>query len=488
MKYRQKIFLYGWLLALISLAFASQSCNKDEGFAEGNINLGFSTDTILFDTLFTTIGSSTYTLLVRNSEDKTVNISQIRIEGGANSPFRMNVDGISGLSHQNVEIAAHDSMYIFVEVTIDPNSGIGPMLQTDRIIFETNGNTQNVDLIAYGIDAYFILPNRHIQGLPPFNIVAGEGVDTIWTKDKPIVIYGYAVIDSTASLTIEAGTQIYFHNGGGLWVYKGGNIKVNGTLAEPVTFQGDRPEAYYEDLPGQWDRIWLNEGSVDNVINYAIIRNGFIGLQTELLSSDMGNKNIIKNTIIENMSGVGILNRAHSIDGENILINNCKQYCLALTMGGEHEFRHCTFANYWNYDTRKTPTVYINNYFKDNADVVYPFNLTAKFFNCIAYGANEEEFIVDNASAGGSFDFVFDHGLIKSQQDISNTTQWISVIKNQNPDFISVGSIDGNYHLQDNSPALDIGKGGVNPLTDLDGNSRDASSPDLGVYEFVNVN
>ena len=293
MKYRQKIFIYGWLLALISLAFVSQSCNKEEGFAEGNIRLGFSTDTILFDTLFTTIGSSTYTLLVRNSEDKTVNISQIRIEGGANSPYRMNVDGISGLSHQDVEIAAHDSMYIFVEVTIDPNSGTGPMLQTDRIIFETNGNSQNVDLIAYGIDAYFILPNRHIQGIPPFSIVAREGVDTVWTKDKPIVIYGYAVIDSTASLTIEAGTQIYFHNGGGLWVYKGGNIKVNGTLTEPVTFQGDRPEAYYENLPGQWDRIWLNEGSVDNVINYAIIRNGFIGLQTELLSSDMGNKNII---------------------------------------------------------------------------------------------------------------------------------------------------------------------------------------------------
>ncbi len=477
-----RILSFGFALSLLSLAFLSQSCNKDDSFAEGNIKLGFSSDTILFDTLFTTIGSSTYTLLVRNKEDKPVNISQLFIAGGASSPFRMNVDGVSGYRHTDVEIAANDSMYIFVEVTIDPNSSTGPMLVTDSIIFETNGNIQDVDLIAYGIDAYFITPNLHISGLPPLNIVAGEGVDTTWTNDKPIVIYGYAVVDSTASLTIEAGTEIYFHTGGGLWIYKGGNIKVNGTLSEPVTFQGDRPEDYYENLPGQWDRIWINEGSVDNIINYAIIRNGFIGLQTELLSSDMGNKNIISNTIIENMSGVGILNRAHSIDAENILINNCKQYCLAITMGGEHEFRHCTFANYWSYDTRKTPTVYINNYYKDNLDQVHPFDLDASFYNTIVYGGNEEEIIIDNNDDGGTFDFVFDHGLIKSQQDISDATQWISILKNDSPDFDNTSNTS-DYHIGENSAAIDAGKAGIAPTLDLDGVSRDASTPDLGAYE-----
>ena len=482
MQFIKQFITFGIIIGLLSLTLLNQSCNKDSGFAEGNISLGFSKDTILFDTLFTTIGSSTYTLLVRNNEDKAVKISQLFIAGGANSPFRMNVDGISGYKHTDVEIAANDSMYIFVEVTIDPNSGIGPMLQTDSIIFETNGNIQDVDLIAYGVDAYFILPNLHIEGLPPINIVAREGVDTTWTNDKPIVIYGYAVVDSTASLTIEEGTEIYFHTGGGLWVYKGGNIKVNGTLNNPVTFQGDRPEEYYQNLPGQWDRIWINEGSIDNIINYAIIRNGFIGLQTELLSSNMGNKNIISNTIIENMSGVGILNRAHSIDGENILINNCKQYCLAITLGGKHEFRHCTFANYWSYDTRKTPTVYINNYFKDNNDVIHPFDLEANFYNTIVYGGNEEEIIIDNNDDGGTFDFIFDHGLIKSEQDISDATVWISVLKNQDPIFESTSNI-GNYHIKENSAAIDNGKGGVNPSLDLDGVSRDASNPDLGAYE-----
>ncbi len=477
----ERIITFGVFIALIALAFSTQSCNKDESFADGNISLKFSKDAILFDTLFSTIGSSTYTLLVSNKEDKPVNISQIFIAGGANSPFRMNVDGVSGYKHSDVEIAANDSMYIFVEVTIDPNSGIGPMLVTDSIIFELNGNIQDVDLIAYGIDAYFILPNRSIEGLPDFNIVAGEGVNTTWTNDKPIVIYGYAVVDSTGSLTIEEGTKIYFHTGGGLWIYKGGNIKVNGTINNPVEFQGDRPEAYYDDIPGQWDRIWINEGSVDNVINYAIIRNGFIGLQTEILDSDMGNKNIITNTIIENMSGAGILSRSHSIDAENLLITNCQQYCLTLTLGGTHSFKHCTFANYWNYEVRKTAAVYINNYYKDNLNAIYPFPIEAKFYNSIVYGSNAEEISIDNNAEGGTFNFVFNHGLVKTEQDISNTSLWISVAKNLSPDFESTSNAD--YHIGANSAAIDAGKAGVLPLLDLDGVSRDASTPDLGAYE-----
>jgi hypothetical protein len=473
------------LISIITIGvFLTSSCKKSEQFAEGNVSLKFSNDTILFDTLFSTIGSSTYTLLVSNPENKNVNISQLYLGGGQQSSFRMNVDGISAYKLTDVVIPAHDSIYIFVEVTIDPNSGTGPMLVTDSIIFETNGNIQDVNLIAYGIDAYFILPNRNISGLPPFNIVAGENTDTTWTNDKPIVIYGYAVVDSTASLTIEAGTKIYFHNNSGLWIYKGGNLKVMGTLNNPVSFQGDRPEEYYDDIPGQWDRIWINEGSVDNEINYAVIKNGFIGIQAELLQQDMGNKIKIKNTVIENMSGVGILSRAHSIDGENIKITNCKQYDLALTMGGSYEFRHCTFANFWNYDVRKTPLLYVNNYFKDADDNIYPFDLDkANFYNCIIYGNGDEEIVLDENSNGGSFNYLFDHALIKSQIDISNNNVWKSTIKNQTPDFKEVSK--NNLHLGDNSAAIEKGKAGVLPTIDLDGVSRDASLPDLGAYEYV---
>ncbi len=483
MKFKTKIFLT--IFSIISIVIMlTSSCKKSEQFAEGNISLKFSSDTILFDTLFTTIGSSTYTLLVSNTEDKNIKISQLYLGGGQMSNFRMNVDGISSYKLTDVVIPAHDSIYIFVEVTIDPNSGTGPMLVTDSIIFETNGNIQDVNLIAYGIDAYFILPNKNISGLPPFNIVAGENTDTTWTNDKPIVIYGYAVVDSTAKLTIEAGTKIYFHNNSGLWIYKGGSLKVMGTKNMPVMFQGDRPEKYYDDIPGQWDRIWINEGSVDNEINYAIIKNGFIGIQAELLQQNMGNSILINNTIIENMSGVGILSRSHSIDAENLLITNCKQYDLALTMGGNYEFRHCTFANFWNYNIRKTPLLYINNYYKDANDIIFPFDIIkANFYNCIIYGNGDEEIVLDENSNGGSFNYLFDHALIKSEINVNNNNAWIGIIKNQSPDFKDISK--NNLHIGDNSAAIEKGKAGILPNTDLDGVTRDPQLPDLGAYEFI---
>ncbi len=475
----KQLSLFIFMLGLTGLILLD-SCRKDELLSEGKVTLHFSNDTILFDTLFTTIGSSTYTLIVSNKESKKINISSVYLAGGAQSNFRMNVDGLSGYQLKDIEIPANDSIYVFVEVTVDPNSASGPMLITDSIVFEVNGYQQDVDLLAYGRDAYFILPNRNIEGLPPFHIVAGENTDTVWTNDKPIVIYGYAVVDSTASLTIEAGTEIYFHNNSGLWIYKGGSLKVLGTQNEKVVFQGDRPEEYYKNMPGQWDRIWLNEGSVDNEINHAIIRNGFIGIQAELLESDMGNQLILKNTIIENMSGVGILSRAYSIDAENILISNCKQYNLALTLGGSYEFRHATFANYWNYDVRQTPAVYLNNYYMDSQNKIYPYNLVkANFINCIIYGNNSEEIVLDNQAQGGSFNAFFDHVLVKTEASTSNPAVWQSIIRNQDPDF------EENYHLGSSSAALENGKAGVLPSFDLDGVSRDALNPDLGAYEFV---
>jgi hypothetical protein len=398
----------------------------------------------------------------------------------------MNVDGYSGHSIQDVEIQANDSIYVFVEVTIDPNSTNTPMLVTDSIIFEVNGYQQDVDLVAYGRDAYFILPNRFRDGLPPYRIIAGEHVDTTWTNDKPIVVYGFAVVDSTATLRIEEGTEIYFHSNSGLWIYIGGSLKVMGTKDNPVVFQGDRPEAFYADLPGQWDRIWINEGSVDNEINYAIIKNGFIGIQAEVMAGEpgMNNSNYIKNTVIENMSYAGIMSRAHRIDAENLSISNCKQNNLLLTLGGSYEFRHSTFANYWSYDIRKTPAVYINNYFKNSDDQIIPFDLVkANFINCIIYGNNSEELILDNHNQGGAFNYLFDHNLVRTEQAVSDVNHWISVIKNKRPEFEN--ERDNDLHLTDESAALERGKAGVTPSLDLDGIMRDATAPDLGAFEYV---
>ncbi len=461
--------------------FLFVGCKKKEDDFDLNASLSFSTDTIMFDTVFTTIGSSTEYFMIYNNSNKPVLISRIYLASGAASNFRMNVDGLTGFYLQDVEIGPNDSLWAFVEVTVDPNGGNTPMLITDSIVFETNGKIQDIDLVAYGQDAYFIIANRHVEGLPPYRIIAGEGTDTTWTSDKPIVIYGFAVVDSAAVLRINAGTKIYFHNNSGLWVYIGGRLEVNGSLGQEVVFQGDRLESSYSDIPGQWDRIWLNESPLSHKINFAIIRNGFIGLQTEPLANYGWSAKVeINNTIIENMSGAGVLSRSSQIASENLLVSNCQQYGLALTIGGDYQFTHATVGNFWSGSVRTSPAVYFNNYFKDAKNTVYPNALLkADFVNCVFYGNIDNEFLPDSVS-GAAFNFKADHCLIRTDITTSGS-RFISVLKNVDPQFNNY--YDGDYRLKNGSPAFGAGKA-TSVSTDLNGDLRDALNPTLGAFEL----
>jgi len=413
-------------------------------------------------------------------------ISSIRIARGQSSNFRMNVDGVKGKSLSNIEIPAKDSLFVFVAVTVDPNNLLTPFLLTDSIVFVTNGIVQDVNLIAYGQNAHFIKATKHQQWLPSYKIICKEKHDTTWTPELPIVIYGgYALIDSLCCLTIEAGTKIYSHNNSGLWVYQGGCLIVNGTKENPVIFQGDRLEAEYREKAGQWDRIWINEGSKNNVINYAIIKNGFIGIQAETVEKPLGNILVLTNTKIENMSGMGLFSRFYGIVGFNTLITNCGQYAAALTWGGAYQFIHCTFANYWNESTRKTPSLLLNNY-AEGEDKIYDFSLSqADFQNCIIYGGNENELSLDSASTG-KFIYNFQNCLLKSKGvGIVNGSAVDSAIYSMETIYKS----NKDFHLNSSSPAIDKGNAELNKNylfilnTDLDGKIRDGK-PDLGVFEY----
>jgi len=235
-------------------------------------------------------------------------------------------------------------------------------------------------------------------------------------------------------------------------------------------------------MPGQWDRIWINEGNSDNIINYAIIRNGFIGIQTETLVEPLGNKLILKNTQISNMSGSGILSRNYHIEGTNNLVTNCGNYLLALTMGGSYSFIHSTFANYWDAAVRKTPSVYFNNYSLNysNESTVYPFE--SFFGNCIIDGLKSEELEMDfNTSLSPVI--YFDHNALKTQLDISNNENYEQTLLNPTNLFKDTHAL--NFQLDSLSPAIDKASSIISLKAPLDilGKSR-SIKPDLGVFEF----
>jgi len=295
--HKQKIYILFLLLIIPAILFFTYSCKKDSIISDSGAKLSFSSSSILFDTVFTTIGSTTRQLKVYNPYNKKIKISSIRLAGGANSFFRMNVDGIASSSVNDIEIEAKDSIFLFIKVTIDPRNSNSPLIVSDSILFVTNGNLQTVKLEAWGQDAYYYTPNHFFPNLS-YSIIP---CNDVWTNDKPHVIYGNAVIDSACTLTIKENTRVYLHKDAVLWVYKDGTLKVQGTLGNPVIFQGDRLESYYSDQPGQWGEIWLSAGSKNNEINQAIIKNGYVGIQIDTTAVNPTQPTLtIENTIIKN--------------------------------------------------------------------------------------------------------------------------------------------------------------------------------------------
>ncbi len=477
--------LFRLIFLLLAGSLVLPACKKETIDTSPDIKLAFSNDSIIFDTVFTSLGSATHRLMVYNPSRSAIIISDIRLEKGSGSDFRINVDGEAAFDKKNVEIRGGDSLFIFARVTIDPNNAANPFVVEDRLLFNTNGNEQSVKLVAWGKNARYILADHHPEGFPAYKIVADSLENTEWKSDKPIVVYGFAVINSYGSLHIDAGTHIYFHKNSGLWVYADGQLTVAGTQDQPVVFQGDRLEKDYAGLPGQWDRIWIMEGKngKDNRIENAVIKNGFIGIQAESFFAKNKNKLLLSNVIIENMNGAGILSRDYTIEGKNLVVANCGGYCLALTGGGNYRFVQSTLANYWPYSIRNNPAVVLSNFLKDTNNQPIPKPMDFYLGNSIIYGYNDNEFGTAMV-AGADSAYLLDHCLVKTKRTMENTDYFRNIIKNLDPKFFDIENQD--YRIDTLSPA--IGKGdpaiAAEAPYDLLGHPR-GELPDLGAYQFV---
>jgi len=464
------------LVLLFIITILSFSCEKEEYYDSSSIKLEFSQDTIMFDTVFTTIGTATKYLTIKNPYNKTVKIASIYLAGGKDSPYRINIDGFSGKTLDNYEIKGKDSLYVFVEVTIDPNNSDFPLVVNDSIIFNYKNNVQDVNLIAWGQDVNLINGNEN-------GIIEGT---QYWTNNKPYLIYNSMLVDSNSILTIEPGTKLYFHKNSRLYV--SGTLVADGTFEEPIIFQGDRPEDSYEDIPGQWDGIWLMAGSSNNVFNFTEVKNAIIGIQVDTLANETEPTLKLSNSKILNMTSIGLYARGSTIKAYNNLIANCGQIAVALTIGGSYSFYHCTIVNYWGFSTRTTPALLINNYYIDINNNLHVRPLTKSLFgNCIIYGNKESEVLIDK-TAGQTFNYLFDHTLIKVNEDFptNDTNYFKKIIVNHDPNFKE--PYNNNFELDTLSVAKDFGSteyGSLFPF-DINLNNRTIDNgPDLGAFERV---
>jgi hypothetical protein len=481
-------------LIIVLLFIGFVSCKKEEIISDSSAKLEFSRTSILYDTVFTTVGSVTKTFKVYNRNSLPIKISSIRLAKGTSSNFRINVDGSSGVLFSDIEIKGKDSMFVFAEVTVDPNKTNSPLIIKDSVVFETNGNIQDIDLEAWGQDAYFHTPNKALYfsngTVLRFSVIPcnASGI-AIWKNDKPHVIYGYAVVDSACTLNMEKGTRVYMHPSSVLWIYKDGTLKINGDLTQPVIIQGDRLEPEYAEAAGQWGKIWLSSGSKNNEVKGAIIKNGQVGIQADTVGNSTKPTLTISNSIIKNMSAAALWGQGSYIKGWNCVFSNCMQYVAALTLGGKYNFYHCTFANYWSNNARQVSALLINNYYKDPNEVVYPYPLdSACFYNCIVYGdiSTGDEIKLDKYD-GSTLNYKFHNSLLRTTLNTSGP-EYVNVVVNENPYFNDVRSNDYRIKNPYALPALiDKGDPAIGMLFPIDFNGLPRmvnGNPDIGAYEY----
>ncbi|MDD2577183.1 MAG: hypothetical protein PHG98_01510 [Bacteroidales bacterium] len=499
-----------YLIYLISFfaitSFGFSSCVTEEDYANSsNINLKFSNDTIRFDTVFTTLGSVTKQIRVYNNENKPLKIDQIRLGAGANSFYRLNVDGNTNIVVNDVVINAKDSMFIFVRVTINPNNQSNPLLVSDSIIFSFNGKEQYVQLEAYGQDAYYHVADKWAytldnngnridslnyslaedKGLQSGCIVNGNSLE--WKNDKPHIIFGSLIVNSNKTLTLSEGTKIHLNSKSVFFVWSEASLKVNGSTQNNVIFQGMRKDDYYSQLPGQWGQIWFQAGSKNNVLNNVTIKNGTIGIIVDsCVTNDIPTVDI-QSTKIENMSVYGIWSRGGHINAVNTLVQNTGKETVALTIGGKYQFVNCTFANYWSYNSRRSnTTLFLQNYYYDNDNNLILRPITeCNFYNTIIYGSNEDEIMIDKKE-GAELNYLFESCLLLTKSVRNEPPMVSNCIFNQDPLFNYPQ--EGDFRIKSSSPAIGKGNGSWNAVypNDIIGNFRQFP-PTIGAYEYYPI-
>ena len=494
------------------------SCRNDFETTASTGNLGFSEDTIYLDTIFTNIGSSTRNMKVYNKSDEDILIPSVRLAQGESSNYRLNIDGLPGKVFENIPILANDSIFVFIETTIDIDNFPNPnfeFLYTDQIQFDTGNNQQDVELVTLVQDAVFLFPQRFDDGTTE-EIILGLDVDGIpvaiegfyledseltFTSDKPYVIYGFAGVNTGKTLNIEPGARIHFHENSGILVEQGGSLKANGAFSldsdimeNEIIFEGDRLEPSFSDIPGQWAAIWLRGGSTNNEFSYATIKNSGVGI---LMEGNDGDETLTLNNVqIYNSANVGLLARNGNVRGDNVVINNSGQTSLSCSLGGTYNFNHSTFANYWNSGFRQFPSVQIDNFQQTGETTfdVYPL-IEANFNNCIIYGNEQRELILFE-NTDEIFNVSFNNTLIKFEDpngdfdDIPkyptlNPELYMNTIFNIDPAFFDIENNDFAIET-DVSGADGIGSTGIADLVPLDlvGTNRgEVDNPDAGAYE-----
>lgn len=423
------------LLTAIVVALAATAlvagCNKEGYLDEHEAVLAFSADTVAFDTVFTTLGSTTRQVRVYNRSGRDVLLSSVTLAGGRASRFRLNVDGDTSFVARNVEIMAGDSIFIFVQANVAPNDAMSPFVIEDAIVF---GNGQRLPLSAWGRNAVYHKGED------------GEGLYLLecsgWDHSRPHIIFDTAVIYTDSVLNLLAGDEVYMADRAALLVYGGGTLNANGMAGQPVLFTSLRHDGWYSFLPGQWAALWFNPGS-HGILDNVVVEKGTLGIIAADTVEHTAPTLTISNAEVRHMSYTGLLAQGATVDVNNMLVYQCGTAALLLR-GGDYRFRNTTVGGYWRYGGRQNGTVVLNNWYFDANGNPVPLALNrAEFTDCIIWGNYYDGELLEQPLEGADYSSSFINSIVRGGE-------W-----DEDPLFVNPDSND--FHLQEDSPAIGIG-------------------------------
>lgn len=460
--------------ALIAMLLpAMVGCISDDFTTSPSDVLSFSTDTVSFDTVFTDLGTPTARLKVYNRAKKSVNISSIRF-ASPESNFTMNVDGQSGREFSDVEIRGGDSIFVFIECYIPEQEQNEPQLVEDNLQFVTNGVTQNVLCEAWG---------QNVTRLRELTIES----DTTFTAEIPYVVFGSLTVAEGATLTIEPGANVLFHDGATMTV--NGTLNAVGAPGKMINFRGDRldnvlPDVSYDILAGQWGGIRIAPESFGNRMEYVDMRSTKTGLVVDSCSNLDQRKLLLVNSWLHNSQQNALEVNYAWVDAYGCVFSEAAWASVYLA-GGIHSFIQCTLSNYYLFSVPSDPLLTLAHCMpEDLVEDPYQPLMVAVFDNCIFYGMPADLNIGDLTGSDVYLQFC---SLKSPGTDDDN---FIGCLWDTDPLFLTVRSdYYFNYHVQEDSPVIGMGYAPFldeYTYTDMDGVNRLAVSPNgsptLGAY------
>lgn len=482
------------LLLLFITLFSLVGCLKDDDYTVSTDDrLAFNQDTIAFDTIISGIPTKTYSMVVYNHADKAIRITQIALQKGASSPFKIQADGASlenGIA-TDFEIARKDSMIVYLMANVPYTDNDGPIDYTDKLVFTTEaGVNQEVVLKAAGQDVIDMKAQRISHDL------------TLDAK-RPYHVYDSLVVEKGATLTLAAGTQLLFHSKTSLIVY--GMLKIEGSLNSPVVLRGDRLDNMfknqpYDRTPGLWGGVVFKKGAFNNEIRYADIHSGSFGVQID--STDVTQRVLtMENSIVTTTTNHAIsIRQAQAFIG-NSQITNAGGDCLHVR-GGDVTLIHCTLGRFFVFTGGYGNALNFANF--DN-EVRLPLK-NLQMVNCIITGYQEDEMMGSSNETfqDDAFNYSFGNCLINTPKPKDDDAHFVNCLwdvkdkslgaapieeqilrdKNFDPKF-NVDHLLFGFELSEKSQA--IGKANVNVTQQYYPNDRlgraRGNAPDIGCYQ-----